>query len=82
MRSWLSCLPDDAIEEARYRTMKALGYKACDITRPVIVSDEIPDFYSWIAQSMESRTKIPKLDMDKIRKRNKTKKRDEEISGE
>ena len=75
-------LPDDAIEEARYRTMKALGYKACDITRPVIVSDEIPDFYSWIAQSMESRAKIPKLDMDKIRKRNKTKKRDEEISGE
>jgi hypothetical protein len=31
---------------------------------------------------MESRAKIPKLDMDKIRKRNKTKKRDEEISGE
>ena len=72
-------LPDDTIEEARYRTMKALCYTACDITRPVIVSDEIPNFYNWIAESMESRAKIPELDMDKIKKRKKTKRHNDEI---
>jgi len=70
-------LPDDDIEEARYRAMKALGYKACSITKPATVSEKIPDSYNWIAEAMEGRAKVPSLDMEKIRKRREKKKKKE-----
>lgn len=70
-------LPDDDIEEARYRAMKALGYKVCSITKPATVSEKIPDSYNWIAEAMEGRAKVPALDMEKIRKRREKKKKKE-----
>ncbi len=64
-------LPEDTIEKARYRALKALRYDPEDISKAILISDAVPDFYGWISDAMEDRAKVPKLDYEKLKKKRK-----------
>ncbi|MFA5429468.1 MAG: hypothetical protein WC279_14790, partial [Sulfurimonas sp.] len=64
-------LPEDTIEKARYRALKALQYDPENISKAILISDAVPDFYGWISDAMEDRAKVPKLDYEKLKKKRK-----------
>ena len=64
-------LPEDTIEKARYRALRALRYDPEDISKAILISDAVPDFYGWISDAMEDRAKVPKLDYEKLKKKRK-----------
>lgn len=66
-------LPEDTIEKARYQALKALQYDPENISKAILISDAVPDFYGWISEAMENRAKVPKLDHEKLKKKDKGK---------
>lgn len=62
-------LPDDTIEKVRYKALKALQYNPGDISKAVLISNAVPEFYNWIAEAMENRAKIPKLNSEEVKKK-------------
>lgn len=66
-------LPEDTIEKARYQALKALQYDPENISKAILISDAVPDFYGWISEAMENRAKVPKLDHEKLKKKGKGK---------
>ncbi|MFA7652061.1 MAG: hypothetical protein WCX62_06565, partial [Synergistaceae bacterium] len=66
-------LPEDNIEKARYQALKALQYDPENISKAILISDAVPDFYGWISEAMENRAKVPKLDHEKLKKKGKGK---------
>lgn len=62
-------LPNDEIEEARFKVLTTLGYRASDINRKSTYSAKAADFYCSAADIQESRIHLPKLNIDEIMRR-------------
>jgi hypothetical protein len=64
-------LPDDTIEKVRYKALRALQLDPEGISKAVLISDAVPEFYGWIAEAMENRAKVPKLNYEELKKKRK-----------